>query len=194
MRFGESKEQNQFFVKDTYSDKEILERYSISREEGFRLLVVTYRERLYYHIRRLVILHHDSDDALQNTLIKAWNNIDNFRNDSSLYTWLYRIATNEALVQLKKMKRLAGVKLDSIELFFASSEEGDIYFDGDEAEQKLQNAILTLPEKQRIVFQMRYYDELPYEEISRILGTSKGALKASYHHAVKKIEDFFERN
>jgi len=179
-------------VQETYSDREIIDKYNIDREAGFTLLVVTYRERLYYHIRRIVILHEDCDDALQNTLIKAWENLNNFRSESSLFTWLYRIATNEALAQLKKRKRIAGTRLDSIDKFFESSAEGDIYFDGDEAERKLRNAILSLPEKQRIVFNMRYYDVLPYENISLVTGTSVGALKASYHHAVKKIEEFLD--
>ena len=156
------------------------------------MLVINYRERLYYHIRRIVILHEDADDALQNSFIKIWKNLDNFRSDSSLFTWLYRIATNEALTLIKRRKRDNGNYIDSVELIFASSEEGDQYFDGDEAERILRNAILKLPLKQRIVFEMKYYEDLDYNEISRIVGTSVGALKASYHHAVKKIEDFIE--
>jgi len=175
-------------VKYTCSDREIIDKYNINREEGFRLLVISYRERLYYHIRRIVILHEDSDDVLQNTLIKVWINLDSFRKDSSLFTWLYRIATNEALAHLKKMKRHSGNRLDNIDQFFESFPEGNVFFDGDEAERKLRNAILTLPEKQGLVFNMRYYDEMPYEEISQVTGTSVGALKASFHHAVKKIE------
>lgn len=180
-------------MQESYSDRDILERYHINREDGFRMLVVSYRERLYHHIRRMVFLHEDADDALQNSFIKIWNNLDNFRSDSSLFTWIYRIATNEALALIKKRKRMSGGNLDSVELIIASSEEGDSYFDGDEAERILQNAILKLPEKQRLVFKMKYYDEFEYSEISRILGTSVGALKASYHHAVKKIEDFVSR-
>lgn len=159
-------------------------------QRGFRLLVGKYSSRLYWHIRRLVILHEDADDALQNTFINAWRNIGDFRNESSLYTWLYTIATNEALTLINKRKKNQAVALDDLEDYFASSPEGSTWFDGDAAEVKLQNAILRLPEKQRIVFNLRYYDELTYEEMSKILNTSAGALKASYHHAVKKIENF----
>jgi RNA polymerase sigma-70 factor (ECF subfamily) len=157
-------------------------------EKGFRLLVAKYSTRLYWHIRRLVILHEDADDALQNTFINAWKSMGDFRNESSLYTWLYSIATNEALALINKRKKNAAVSLDELEEFFESSHEGSTWFDGDEAEEKLQNAILKLPEKQRLVFNMKYYDELTYEDMSVILKTSEGALKASYHHAVKKIE------
>lgn len=157
-------------------------------EKGFRLLVAKYSTRLYWQIRRLVILHEDADDALQNTFINAWKGMGEFRNESSLYTWLYTIATNEALTIINKRKRNSAVSLDELEDFFESSQEGSTWFDGDEAEVKLRNAILKLPEKQRLVFNMKYYDELTYEEMSVILKTSEGALKASYHHAVKKIE------
>jgi RNA polymerase sigma-70 factor (ECF subfamily) len=133
-------------------------------------------------------LHEDADDALQNTFINAWKSMGDFRNESSLYTWLYSIATNEALALINKRKKNAAVSLDELEEFFESSHEGSTWFDGDEAQEKLQNAILKLPEKQRLVFNMKYYDELTYEDMSVILKTSEGALKASYHHAVKKIE------
>ena len=157
---------------------------------GFRLVVEKYSSRLYWHIRRLVILHQDADDALQNTFINAWKCLGNFRNESSLYTWLYTIATNEALAIINKRKKNATVSLDDLESHFSSSVEGSTWFDGDEAQVKLQNAILKLPEKQRVVFNLRYFEEMPYEEMSRVLDTSEGALKASYHIAVKKIEDF----
>jgi len=157
-------------------------------EKGFRLVVEKYSSRLYWHIRRLVILHEDADDALQNTFINAWKGIQNFRGESSLYTWLYTIATNEALALINKRKRNAAVSLDDLESHFASSLEGNSWFDGEEAEVKLQNAILQLPDKQRIVFNLKYFDEMPYQEMSKVLNTSEGALKASYHHAVKKIE------
>ena len=176
-------------MKLKYSDNDILSEFRRSNEDGFRLLVTGYRECLYFHIRRIVILHDDADDALQNTFIKAWNNLRDFRSDSSLYTWLYRIATNEALAQLKRRKRNAGIELDSIDNFFQVSGEGDTYFDGDQAEKKLRDAMLKLPDKQRLVFQMKYFDDMPYDEISTIVGTSVGALKASYHHAVRKIEE-----
>ncbi|MBN1107433.1 MAG: RNA polymerase sigma factor [Bacteroidales bacterium] len=158
------------------------------------MLVEHYSRRLYWHIRRLVILHEDADDALQNTFMNAWKNIGAFRNESSLYTWLYTIATNEALAAMNKRKRNSAVSLDEISNYLESSEEGASWFDGDEAQKKLQNAILRLPEKQRIVFNLRYYEEMPYEEMSKVLGTSGGALKASYHHAVKKIEQSLLNN
>ncbi len=147
-----------------------------------------YSSRLYWHIRRMVILHEDADDALQNTLINAWKGLGGFRSDSSLLTWLYSIATNEALATLKRRKKNSQVPLDGLENIFSSSEEGSAWFDGDEAMTHLQNALLKLPEKQRIVFNMKYFDDLTYEEMSKVLGTSEGALKASYHHAVKKLE------
>jgi len=155
---------------------------------GFRLLVEKYSSKLYWHIRRLVILHEDADDALQNTFINAWRSIDSFRSESSLYTWLYTIATNEALALINKRKKNSTVPLDDMDGYFASSLEGSTWFDGDEAQVKLQNAILKLPEKQRIVFNLKYFDEMKYEDMSKVLKTSEGALKASYHHAVKKIE------
>lgn len=155
---------------------------------GFRLIVETYSQKLYWHIRRLVILHEDADDALQNTFINAWRKIDEFRNESSIYTWLYTIATNEALMIINKRKRNSSVSIDDLSKYFENSHEGSTWFDGDTAEIKLQNAILQLPEKQRIVFNLKYFDEMTYEDMSRMLGTSEGALKASYHHAVKKIE------
>jgi len=169
-------------------DYDIPEILKTDREKGFRLLVEKYSSRLYWHIRRLVILHEDADDALQNAFINAWRSLGDFRNESSLYTWLYTIATNEALSLINKRKKNAALSLDDLESHFAHSAEGSSWFDGDAAEVKLQNAILRLPEKQRIVFNLRYYDELTYEEMSKILNTSVGALKASYHHAVKKIE------
>jgi len=151
-------------------------------------LVEIYSRKLYWHIRRLVILHEDADDALQNTFLNVWKGIGNFRNESSLYTWLYTIATNEALTIINKRKKNFAVSIDDLGSHFANSHEGSTWFDGDEAQTKLQNAIIQLPEKQRIVFNLKYYDEMPYEEMSRVLKTSEGALKASYHHAVKKIE------
>jgi len=156
--------------------------------KGFRLLVETYSQKLYWHIRRLVVLHEDADDALQNTFINVWKSIGNFRNESSLYTWLYTIATNEALALINKRKKNTAVSIDDLGNYFANSQEGSTWFDGDEAQLKLQNAIMQLPDKQKIVFNLKYYDEMTYEEMSKVLGTSEGALKASYHHAVKKIE------
>jgi len=170
-------------------DSDIFELLKTDVNRGFRLVVERYSSRLYWHIRRLVILHEDADDALQNTFVNAWRNIEKFRNESSMYTWLYAIATNEALALINKRKKNSAVSLDDLGSYFENSAEGSTWFDGDEAQIKLQNAIMKLPEKQRIVFNLKYFDEMPYEEMSQVLGTSVGALKASYHHAVKKIED-----
>jgi RNA polymerase sigma-70 factor, ECF subfamily len=163
-------------------------------DKGFRILVEKYSSRLYWHIRRLVILHEDADDALQNTFINAWRSIGDFRNESSLYTWLYTIATNEALSLINKRKKNTAMSFDDLGSHFANSIEGSAWFDGDAAQVKLQNAILQLPEKQRIVFNMKYYDDITYEDMSKVLNTSVGALKASYHHAVKKIEQLISGN
>jgi RNA polymerase sigma-70 factor, ECF subfamily len=171
-------------------DSDIFELLKTDINKGFRLVVERYSSKLYWHIRRLVILHDDADDALQNTFVSAWRNIDNFRNESSMYTWLYAIATNESLAIINRRTKNAAVSLDDLESYFANSLEGSTWFDGDEAQVKLQNAILQLPEKQRIVFNLKYFDEMTYEDMSKVLNTSVGALKASYHHAVKKIEDF----
>jgi RNA polymerase sigma factor (sigma-70 family) len=174
---------------NTDQEKDLAHLLRTDVNRGFRLLVESYSNRLYWHIRRLVILHEDADDALQNTFINAWKNIGDFRNESALYTWLYSIATNEALSQIRKRKRNASVSIDDIGSYLASSPEGSTWFDGEDVQIRLQNAILQLPEKQRIVFNLRYFDEMPYEEMSKVLKTSEGALKASYHHAVKKIEE-----
>jgi RNA polymerase sigma-70 factor (ECF subfamily) len=175
-----------------HSDKEIIERFrdKKQREAAFRLLVNEYSERLYWHCRRLVITHEDADDALQNTLIKAWGNLEKFRAESGLYTWLFRIATNESLSLIKSRKRHTLNSGTNYETELAETLETDPWFDGDDAQRKLQKAILSLPEKQRIVFNLKYYEEMKYEEMAGILDTSVGALKASYHHAVKKIEKY----
>jgi RNA polymerase sigma factor (sigma-70 family) len=169
-------------------DDNISELLKEDLNKGFRFLVEKYSSKLYWHIRRLVIIHEDADDALQNTFMNAWRSIENFRGDSSYYTWLYSIATNEALTLINKRKRNDSVAMVDLESYFANSQEGSTWFDGDDAQMKLQNAIIQLPEKQRIVFNLKYYDEMTYEEMSKVLKTSEGALKASYHHAVKKIE------
>jgi RNA polymerase sigma-70 factor, ECF subfamily len=161
-------------------------------EKAFRIMVDRYGSKLYWHIRRIVIIHDDADDALQNTFVNAWRNLRAFRNESSILTWLWSIATNEALTLIKKRERSSGVSLDDLGSIFAHSVEGSTYFDGEEAFIKLQNAILRLPEKQRIVFNMKYFGDMSYEEMSETLGTSVGALKASYHHAVKKIEQYIQ--
>lgn len=173
------------------SDKELMENLKSERKEtAFRALVLQYQERLYWHIRKIVLNHDDADDVLQETFLKVWRNIDNFREESSLFTWLYRIATNESLTFLSKQKKRAVIPIDDMVNHLNTNLESDEYFEGDEIQMKLQKAILTLPEKQRIVFNLRYFEEMPYQEMSEILNTSVGALKASYHHAVKKIEDY----
>lgn len=159
-------------------------------EQGFRALLEKYQERLYWHVRRLVVDHEDANDVIQESLVKVFRKINTFRGRSSLYTWLYRIVTNEALSFLRKQKRKATQSIDDEELLLANQLRADAYFDGDEAQVQLQAAIHRLPEKQRIVFNLRYFDNLSYQDISDILGTSTGALKASYHHAVKKIEQY----
>jgi RNA polymerase sigma factor (sigma-70 family) len=178
----------------TDQDKDIIQLLKTDVNKGFRLVVEKYSKKLYWHIRRLVILHEDADDALQNTYINAWKNIGEFRNESALYTWLYAIATNEALAIINRRKRNTSVSLNDIGSYLANSIEGSAWFDGDEAQVKLSNAILKLPDKQRIVFNLKYFDEMTYEDMSKVLKTSEGALKASYHHAVKKIENFLGGN
>ncbi len=162
-----------------------------TRHAAFTQVVNQYKEQLYWQIRRMVICHDDTDDVLQNTFMKAWQAMDGFRGDAQLGTWLYRIAANETLSFIEKQKRQAA-NTDNEAL--ATQLESDPYFDGDETERQLQEAIAQLPERQRQVFLLKYYEEMKYEEISQILDTSVGALKASYHHAVKKISDFFHRN
>ena len=174
------------------SDEEILKRF---REEGgqnyaFNLLVRKYGQKLYWVVRRLVIDHDDTDDLMQNVWVKVWQNLESFKAESQLYTWLYRISANEALTFLNKKKKKFFLSLVDVEAELSEKVEADPGISGDEIQLKLQKAILSLPEKQRLVFQMRYYDEMPYEEMSQVLGTSVGALKASYHHAAKKIEAY----
>nr|WP_036679111.1 RNA polymerase sigma factor [Daejeonella oryzae] len=175
-------------------DSEILEKFAQekTREEAFNLLLNKYQQKIYWHIRRLVINHDDADDLVQDVFIKVWKNLANFRNDSQLYTWLYRIASNESITFLnrKKLKNNISLDLDQDGLNLADTLADSSYFDGDKAQMKLQKALLTLPQKQRLVFNMKYFDDLKYEEISSILGTSVGALKASFHLAVKKIEHY----
>lgn len=157
-------------------------------ERGFRLLVEKYRERLYWQIRRMVLYHEDADDVLQNCFVKVFRNISTFEGKSKLYTWLYRVATNEAITFLNKKKQKSTASLDDGEKGISSRLKADPYFDGNEVQIRLQEAIGRLPDKQRLVFNLRYFDEMNYQEMSQILGTSEGALKASFHHAVKKIE------
>jgi RNA polymerase sigma-70 factor (ECF subfamily) len=171
-------------------EKNLLEQFrnEDTRNYAFNLLVREYQKRLYWHIRKIILNHDDTDDVLQNVFIKVWRNLDGFKAESQLYTWLYRIATNESISFLNQKKKRAGIPFDEVSLFLANNLESDSYFKGDEIQTKLQKAILTLPDKQRIVFNMKYFDNMKYEEMSNILETSVGALKASYHHAVKKIE------
>lgn len=172
-------------------DKLILSRFrSIeTRNTALSDLISKYQKRLYWHIRKIVIDHDDSDDVLQNTFIKIWKGLEQFKEESQLYTWIYRIATNEALSFLRSKQKKNTTSIHPIEYELSKNLESDAYFTGDEIQLKLQKAILTLPEKQRLVFNMRYFDETPYEEMSQILETSVGALKASYHIAAKKIEE-----
>jgi RNA polymerase sigma factor (sigma-70 family) len=174
------------------SDNELLIEFkeAATKERAFTRIIKKYQEKLYWHVRRMVVEHEDANDVLQNIFIKVWNGLDNFREDSQLYTWLYRIATNESLTFLEQRKKRSAVSLSDIEKGLSNQIKADKNFDANKLEWKLQLAMQQLPEKQRIVFSLRYYDEMPYEEMSRVLETSEGALKASYHHAVKKIEDF----
>jgi RNA polymerase sigma-70 factor (ECF subfamily) len=163
-----------------------------TREKAFRILISEYKQRLYWHIRKIVISHSDADDVLQNTFIKIFKNIDKFNQQSKIYSWMYRIATNESITFINKRAKEKNVDISEYQQQLVSSLESDIYFSGDEIQIILQKAIATLPEKQRIVFNMKYFDELKYTEISSILETSVGALKSSYFHAVKKIEKYIK--
>lgn len=163
-----------------------------TRNLAFHSLVKKYQERLYWHIRKIVIDHDDTDDILQNTFIKVWRSIDKFREESSLYTWLYRIATNESLTFINSNKRRSLIPMNDTSEFLMNNLESDVYFEGDEIQRRLQEAILRLPEKQRIVFNLRYFEEMKYDDMSQVLDTSVGALKASYHHAAKKIEEYLK--
>ncbi len=164
-----------------------------TQKQAFEMIVARYGEQLYWQIRRMVLSHEDADDLLQNTFMKAWLNIDYFRAEAKLSTWLYRIALNECLTFLNKQRVASIVPLDNLMTDALLSLESDPYFSGDKAQAALQKALLALPEKQRMVFHLKYYQEMKYEEMSTIFGTSVGALKASYHHAVKKIEKYLSR-
>ena len=179
---------------EKYNEEQILEelRNPLTIRQGFSKLVAEYSERLYWQIRKMVLSHDDANDILQEVFLKAWMNLENFRGDAKLSTWLYRIAINESITFLNKKKKEHHLSLDDDNSFLIHTLEGDPYFDGDEAQIILQKAILSLPEKQRLVFQMKYFDEMKYDDMSEILGTSVGALKASFHHAVKKIEKFLK--
>jgi len=159
-----------------------------TQTKAFEVLVSTYKERLYWHVRRIVLNHGDADDVLQNTFIKVYRNIEGFKGDSKLFSWMYRIATNESLSFLKQQSRKLGLNDGAYQDRLVAQLEADVYFEGDAIQLQLQKAIASLPEKQRLVFNMKYFEELKYEEISEILDTSVGGLKASYHLAVKKIK------
>lgn len=173
----------------------ILEKFAepATRDEAFGLLLNKYQQKIYWHIRRMVINHDDADDLVQDVFIKVWRNLEKFREDAQLYTWIYRIATNECITFLNKKKQRQQLSLDDESSgYLTETLASSPYFSGNAAQQKLQEAILTLPDKQRLVFNMKYFEDLKYDEISEILGTTVGGLKASYHLAVKKIELYFK--
>ena len=179
-----------------YNEKEIIALLQdpLRQREAFKCVVKEYSEQLYWQIRRMVYLHDDANDILQNTFIKAWLNIDYFRGSAKLSTWLYRIALNECLTFLNKQRANNRMSIDEADTEMLNKIEGDTYFDGDQTQKVFLKAIHQLPEKQRMVFNLKYFKEMKYEDMSEILGTSIGALKASYHHAVKKIEAFLEKH
>lgn len=174
------------------SDKELVAQFreERTRQAAFRQIVERYQKRLYWHIRRMLVDHDDTDDVLQNAFIKAWKGLDAFKEDAQLYTWLYRIATNETLSFIRQRKADLFLRYGDVEFSIEGKLEDDNYFRGDVIQKKLQVAIQQLPEKQRLVFNMKYFEDMKYEDMSAVLETSVGALKASYHHAVKKIEAF----
>ena len=165
-----------------------------TQNEAFKKLVYEYQKPLYYHIRNIVLNHDDADDVLQNTFIKVFSNIQNFKGESKLFSWIYRIATNESLTFIEQRARKQGISNEELQQKSINKLESDVYFDGNEIQIKLQKAIALLPQKQQLVFKMKYFEELKYEEIADILDTSVGALKASYHHTVKKIEAYVTSN
>ena len=179
-----------------FSEDEIVDklRDPKTRREAFTQVVEAYSEKLYWVIRKMILSHDDANDILQNTFLKAWTNIDSFRGESKIFTWIYKIAINENITFLNRQRAINHISLDDTDVFMLERLQGDDYFDGDALQLKLEEAILSLPEKQRIVFLMKYKDEMKYEDMSAMLGTSVGALKASYHHAVKKIEAFLTKD
>lgn len=177
-------------------DKELLARFGdpLTREEAFTHLIKKYQEKTYWLIRRMVVEHEDANDIMQNVFVKLWNNLEKFRENSSLFTWIYRITTNECLSFLEQEKKRKSTSLSNPDNGLANKVMADANFDGKKLEWKLQMAIQQLPEKQRVIFSLRYFDEMTYEQISEILGTSPGGLKANYHHAAKKVEEFILNN
>jgi RNA polymerase sigma factor (sigma-70 family) len=178
------------------SDTEILSKFQDerTRNEAFNLLLKKYQQKIYWHVRRMVIDHDDADDLVQDIFVKIWKNLPGFRSDAQLYTWMYRIATNECITFLNKKKQKNNIPLDDVSYELADTLADSTYLSGDKIQLKLQSALLTLPDKQRLVFNMKYYDDMKYEEMSEVLGTSVGALKASFHLAVKKIEAYLLSN
>jgi len=177
------------------SDQELLALFRDSNANAhyaFNLIVKKYQQRLYNHVRRMVIVHDDANDLVQNVFIKVWKHLEGFREDSQLFTWMYRIATNECLAFLKQKRKRYFLPIHDVEAELSQKVSSMVPFDANKLELKLQQAILSLPEKQRLVFNLRYYDNMKYEEMSEVLGTSVGALKASYHHAVNKVEKFIK--
>jgi RNA polymerase sigma factor (sigma-70 family) len=181
---------------ENIDDNELLLQFKneATKERAFTVILKKYQEKLYWHIRRMVVEHEDANDVLQNMFVKAWKGLDNFKEQSQLYTWLYRIATNESLTFLENKKKRTTVSIDDGEGRLSHSVKAENGFDENKLEWKLQIAIQQLPEKQKAVFNLRYFDEMPYAEMSKVLETSEGALKASYHHAVKKIEEYILNN
>ena len=178
-----------------YNEQEVIDLLKIPerQHEAFRQIVEAYSEPLYWQIRRMVLSHDDANDILQNTFVKAWSNIDYFRGDAKISTWLYRIALNECLTFMNKRSLHSHLSIDEADTDMLSKLESDSYFDGNELQTHFLKAVHKLPEKQQIIFNLKYFKEMKYEEISAIMGTSIGALKASYHHAVKKIEAYLEK-
>jgi RNA polymerase sigma-70 factor, ECF subfamily len=179
-----------------FNEAELLAQFSNPqyRSAAFGRIVQEYQQPIYWHIRKMVLNHDDANDVMQTTFMKAWSALDSFRGESKISTWLFRIAVNETMTFLNSQKMRMSYSIDNLEDTMAQNLEADPYFSGDETQLKFQKAILTLPKKQRLVFNMKYFDDLKYEEMEQILGTSIGALKASYHHAVKKIEAFLLQN
>jgi RNA polymerase sigma-70 factor, ECF subfamily len=165
-----------------------------TKRVAFYELVKTYQEKLYWHIRRMVMNHDDADDIMQNVFIKVWNSVDTFRGESSLFTWLFKIATNESITFLNRQKRNTFLPMNDTSSYLRDNLQSDDFFEGDEIQRKLQEAILRLPDKQRLVFNMKYFEEMKYTDMAEVLDTSVGALKASYHHAVKKVEEYLKSN
>ena len=178
------------------NEKELLSQLKSvqTQEKAFRELISLYKERLYWHIRKIVISHDDTDDVLQNTFIKIYKNINNFKGESKLYSWMYRIATNEAITLLNKNAKHSKITSEEVQNHTINNLKADVYFEGNEIQLKLQQAIATLPQKQQLVFNMKYFDNIKYKDMSEILETSEGALKSSYHIAVKKIETYLTTN